>query len=107
MCSYKSTVIMIDYSHLDTNCTDPDLSTNTESDLTHNKPTVTLPDVPSQTPSYLATQTTSFGPMDSQLSQVNNNIGLIAGAIVAIIIVLLGIVTAIVLVVILLLVKAR
>ena len=104
---YKSTVIMVDYSHLDTNCTDPDPSTSIESDLTQNNPTATLPDVPSQTPSYLATQATSFGPMDSQLSQADNNIGLIAGAIVALIIILLGIVTAMVLVVILLLVKAR
>ena len=93
------------HNYLDTNCTDPDPSANT--DLTYNNPNATLPDVPSQTPSYLATQATSFGPMDSQLSQANNNIGLIAGAIVAVIIILLGIVTAMVLVVILLLVKAR
>ena len=91
----------ISYSHLDTNCTDPNPSANT--DLTHNQPTATLP-VPGVT---TQANVTSHGPMDSQLSQADNNIGLIAGAIVAVIIILLGIVTAMVLVVILLLVKAR
>ena len=85
----------IDFS--DTNCTNPPAQT----EVTNEDTTIIPPNVTTQA------TVTSHGPTTSQVSQ-DNNIGLIAGASVAVIIILLlGIVTAMVLVVILLLVKAR